>query len=69
MRECWHLLCGAAHFMQDVKWQVDMRSVVLCVKDCLFVLLVASIDTATDADIDSMSEQPYCGWKVVNFVH
>ena len=36
--------------MQEFMWQVDMRSVVLCVRDCLSVLLDALIATTADAD-------------------
>ena len=43
---------GAAQTMQGYMWQADMQlqSVVLCVGDCLSVLLDASYDTAADAD-------------------
>ena len=37
--------------------QVNMRSVVLCVRDCSFVVLDASFATAADADSDVTSDQ------------
>ena len=46
-----------------------MRSVVFCVGGCLSVLLGASVAAAADADSDLMSNQPWCGWDDVIFVH
>ena len=43
--------------MQESMWQVDMRSIVLCVRDCLSVLLDALVATTADADSDPMSKQ------------
>ena len=40
------LLSGAAQTLQAFMWQVDMRSIVLCVRDCLSVLLYALVATA-----------------------
>ena len=51
----------SAQPMQELIWQVHMHYVVLCVRDCLSVLLDASIDNPADADIDAMSDQPWCG--------
>ena len=50
-------------------WQVDVRSVALCVRDCLPVLLNASIDTTAQADSDPTSSQLSCGWENVTFIH
>ena len=49
-------------------WQVDMRSVVLCVRDCALSVLHAAAVTA-DADSDPTSVQPSCGWNDVIFIH
>ena len=38
-------------------WQVDMRSVVLCVRDCMSVLLDAPVAGAADDDSDDRSTQ------------
>ena len=58
-------LSRAAQIMHEFMGQVDMRSVVLCVRDCLSVLLDASIDTAAQADRDPTSSQPWSGWDGV----
>ena len=39
-------------------WQVDMPSIVLCVRGCMSVLLRASVATAPDTDSDLASNQP-----------
>ena len=53
-----HLFSGLAQTVQEVMWQMDMRSVVLCVKDCLSVLLAAPVAGATDDDSDLTRSQP-----------
>ena len=40
-------------------WQVDMRSLVLCVRDCLSVMLDASIVATADADSESNVKSVY----------
>ena len=62
-----HLFSGATQTMQIFMWPADMRSIVLCVRECLSVLLDASI--ATTADSDPTSNQPLCGWDDVIFFH
>ena len=53
--------------MQKFMWQAGMRSVVFCVRECLSVLLDASI--ATTADSDPASNQPCFCWDDVIFIH
>ena len=43
-----HLFSGPAQTMQEFMWQVDMRSVVLCIRDCLSVLLDVPVTGAAD---------------------
>ena len=50
-------------------WRVDMQSIVLCVRDCFSMLLDASYCSATDVHIDTKSNQPSCGWDVVDLIH
>ena len=52
-----HLFSGPAQTMQEFMWQVDMRSVVLCIRDCLSVLLDVPVAGAADDDSDDSSTQ------------
>ena len=44
-----------------------LRSGVLCVRGCFFVLLDASIATSAHADSDTTPDQPRCGWDNCDF--
>ena len=50
-------------------WQVDMRFVVLCVRDCLFVLLDATFATAADTDSDLHLISLDVAGMMIPFIH
>ena len=53
-----HLFSRPAQTMQEFMWQMDMRSVVLCVRGCLSVLLDAPVAGTADDDSDLTPSQP-----------